>query len=58
MKFMRLYSEDGTLWMICGNNISAISKKEGSEEITIHLNSGEKINSKFTVEDVLDFFKN
>jgi ABC-type enterochelin transport system ATPase subunit len=54
---MRLYSEDGTLWMINGNNISAISKKDSSEEITIHLNSGEKINSKFTVDDILDFFK-
>ena len=53
MKFMRLYSEDGTLWMICG----AISKKEDSNEIIIHLNSGEKISSKFTVEDILDFFK-
>ena len=57
MKFMRLYSEDGTFWMICGNNISAISKKEDSNEIIIHLNSGEKISSKFTVEDILDFFK-
>lgn len=57
MKFMRLYSEDGTLWLINGNNLSAISKKEDSDEITFHLSSGEKINSKYTIEDVLDFFK-
>jgi uncharacterized protein YlzI (FlbEa/FlbD family) len=57
MKLIRLYTEDGTLWVINTNNISAISKAENSNECVIYLNSGEKLKTKWSVEEIIESIK-